>query len=115
MPHHLSPGVEDSRDMLSKFRRKELESILSAEGFSAPIGIPAISAREMLRNAGIDGRRYVDDHGQFIQPEATGPSVDIDGMKMSELRQFCAQNGIPWQMTDKKVELQAKIREHLRG
>jgi hypothetical protein len=112
MPHELNGrGMEDPRGLLEKLRRHELESVLAAEGIHHPSDIPAFSARYLLATNGIDVAKYVNG-GRFIAPKATA-AIDVNEMKMPELRQYCAKAGIPWSVSDKKTDLQAKIQESL--
>lgn len=65
----MRQGVfEDPRDALGRMRRRQLEAVLRAEGFDYPQGIPATAARTMLRESGVDGRKYIDGQGRFTLP-----------------------------------------------
>jgi hypothetical protein len=107
----MGRGIEDSRGLLQKLRRRELEAVLAAEGIHYPPDIPAFNARFLLATNGIDVHKYVN-NGQFVVPEAAA-AIDVESMKMPELRQYCARSGIPWSVSDKKTDLQRKIQESL--
>lgn len=110
MPHELNGrGMEDPRGLLEKLRRRELEAVLAAEGIQYPPDIPAFNARFLLATNGVDVHKYVN-NGQFVAPEGTA-AIDVESMKMPELRTYCAKSKIPWSVSDKKTDLQRKIQE----
>ena len=118
MPTHLNIA-EDPRDIWQKFRRKELDAILDAEGIQHPPMMPAISAREIARGSDINPEKYMAPDGSFIwpdrkpNPEKPHQETDVDSMKRTELIKFCKHAGIEWSMSDKKPDLQKKVRAYL--
>lgn len=111
MPHQLT-CQEDSRTLLERLRRFELEKVLSAEGIQYPPDIPAFSARYLLMTNGVNVEKYVR-NGELVVPQVARATIDVDNMKMAELRQYCAKAGIHWSVSDRKSDLQRKIRESL--
>lgn len=111
MPHYLNgTGMEDPRQPIHKLRRLELEAILAAENISAPQDVPAFTARWLLLSGGVDVTKYIGPHGEFIKPAPKPGAVNVDEMKMGELRSYCSKAKIPWNLKDKKTELQERIR-----
>ena len=116
MPHYLlGPGMEDPREPIHKLLRHELEAILAAENIDAPQDVPAFTARYMLFTAGVDVTKYIGPDGEFIKPTPKPGAVNVDEMKMGELRSYCAKAKIPYTLKDKKVELQERIRNWSHG
>lgn len=115
MPHYLPSGMEDPREMIHKLRRKELEAILAAENIDAPQDVPAFTARWILFNNGVNVAKYIGPGGEFVKPAPKVGAVNVDEMKISELRSYCAKTKIPYSMKDKKTDLQDRVRNWQHG
>lgn len=125
--------IEDPRSPLYRFRRRQLEAILRDNHIPYPQDIPAETARMLIRQSDIDARKYLDDNGQFMPPQEAQASrpdkseeperkvagiasgVDLEAMKMPDIRRLCSQMDVSWTKTDKKAELIARLRERMDG
>ena len=114
MPTFLNIS-EDGRSIDQCLRRRELEAIGIAEGLNLPKDSPAETTRQVLRSYGVNFSKYIDETGNFLWPKTVQELLDVDSMKMPDLRKYCAKAGIKWSLHDKKTVLQDKIREHLKN
>ena len=137
---HISK-VEDPRPHWEKFRRRELYAIASLEGLTIKAGSPATTIRLMLLDSGADPYKYmpqsrtmngtgedrvrVDKNKIKTEVEVTEEQkeglqaivedVNIESLKMHELRTWCKQHGIKTMPRDKKVTLIEKAKALLDG
>lgn len=127
MPTYLNGSVEDPRDLVGKLRRRELEAILLDNNISYPKDPPAELSRTMVRSAGINVGKYIDEVGNFLWPESwknregltnpqpapRQPTTAIGNMKRPDLIKYCKEEGIEWSIRDSKKVLEKKVQEHL--
>lgn len=115
MPSWLQPSVEDPRGFLDVLRRKELYAVMDNEGIEYPKDAPATICRDILRSSDVHVGKYLDEQGNFLWPERKSSPVNVDELKMPQLRKMCARYGVQWTMKDKKVDLQAKLKRKIDG
>lgn len=135
----IDPRLDLQRGYISwdLFRRKQLENICRLEGIYVRDGATHDEMKILLMNNGVDSKKYANIvflgqlHGDGRDPRTENlhkevqqmekpirkviEDVNFQKMKMFELRQECSLQGIPWEKTDKKVELLKKIEDKLRG
>lgn len=88
MPHLLASGVDDSRSLGQKFRRVEIQQILTAEGIKYDANTPKESLDggsllDVIAANKIELRKYIEDDGTFTM---NGKRVDMPQSETNQLQ-----------------------------
>ena len=136
----LLQDVEDARSHWDKFRRRELYAIARIEGINHPKGCPATTVVTLLRDSNVNPAKYTPQSAQLSSPRQERifvdkkhleakevkeevieeakeqiETLDVDTLKMHELRTWCKNHGIKVMPTDKKVNLIEKAKAVING
>lgn len=134
--------IADPRPIWDKFRRIELYAICSQEGIKISNGAPATTMRRLLMDANVDPYRYAPQsrtmkqagedrirvdkekmpkpqeplvEEEVIEVKTVIEDVNIETLKMHELRTWCKEHGIKPMPRDTKKVLIEKAKARING